>query len=87
MLGFTNRTPSPLRISTSRLRRTRKKMRKFYSQFIFSFPGSFIFYMMTPLHLAHLDHFVSGDSGRVIDDLDGILFIGQITLHTEFFHW
>jgi hypothetical protein len=28
---------------------------------------------MTPLHLAHLDHFVPSNSGQVIDDLDRIL--------------
>jgi hypothetical protein len=43
--------------------------------------------MMTPLHLAHLDHFVLGDLGQGIDDLDMILRMGQISLHTEFFHW
>jgi hypothetical protein len=64
-----------------------KKMGKFYSQSIFSLPGGFIFYMMTPLHLAHLDHFVPGDSGQGINDLDRILYICQIILHTELFHW
>jgi hypothetical protein len=48
-------------------------MGKFSLQFILSLPGSFIFRMMTPLHLAHFDNFVSGDSGQGIDDLDRVL--------------
>jgi hypothetical protein len=62
-------------------------MEKFYSQFIFLLQGGFIFCMMTPLHLAHLDHFVLGDSGQGIDDLDRSLGVGQITLDTKFLHW
>jgi hypothetical protein len=43
--------------------------------------------MMTPLHLAHLDHFVPSDSGEGIDDLDRVSRIGLVTLHTELLHW
>jgi hypothetical protein len=64
------------RILTSRLRQTRKKVGKFYSQFFFPLPGSFIFGMVAPLHFAHLDHFVPSDSSQGIDDLDMILYIG-----------
>jgi hypothetical protein len=59
-------------------------MGKLCLQLIFSFPGSFIFRVVTPLHFAHLNHFVSGNPGQGIDDLDGVLRIGQITLNTEF---
>jgi hypothetical protein len=52
-------------------------MGKLYSQFVFSLLGGF---------MAALHHFVSDNSGQGIDDLDMIFHIGQITLHTEFFH-
>jgi hypothetical protein len=59
---------------------------KLYSYFVFSLLGGFIFCVMTPLYLAHLNHFVPGDSGQVIDDLDRIFRVGWITLHIEFLH-
>jgi hypothetical protein len=71
------------RILTTRLRQTRKDVRKFSLQFVFSPPGSLVFCMVTP----HLDHLVPSNSGQGIEDLDKILCIGQVTLHTEFFHW
>jgi hypothetical protein len=48
-------------------------MGEFYLQFIFSFLGGFIFYVMAPLYLAHFDHLVSCNSGHGIDDLDRML--------------
>lgn len=58
-------------------------MGKFYSQFLFSLLGSFILRVMTPLYFAHVYHFVPGNSSQVIDDLDKVLDICQITLHTK----
>jgi hypothetical protein len=50
--GYHN--PPPLKIiSTSRLLRSKKKAGKLYLQFLFSFPSSFIFTMINPLHFAH----------------------------------
>jgi hypothetical protein len=57
-------------------------MGEFYLQFIFSFLGGFIFYVMAPLYLAHFDHLVYCNSGHGIDDLDRMLRICQIILHT-----
>jgi hypothetical protein len=84
-LGITNPTPLT-RISSSRLGRTREKMGKFYSELVFSLPSSFIFSMVTPLHFAHLCHFISYNSSQDIKNLDRILRVSQITLNTEFLH-
>jgi hypothetical protein len=62
-------------------------MGKLCSQFIFLFSGSFIFCVMAPLYLAHLNHFIPGDSSQSINDLDGIFHVGQITLHIELLFW
>jgi hypothetical protein len=86
LLGITN--PTPLKgISSSRLGRTREKMGKFYSKLFFCLPSRFIFSMVTPLHFAHLYHFISCNSSQSVKNLGRILRVSQITLNTEFFHW
>jgi hypothetical protein len=45
-------------------------------QLIFSFPDSFIFCVMNPLYFAHFDHFVPGELGQGINDLNRVLCIG-----------
>jgi hypothetical protein len=84
-LGITN--PNPLkRISSSRLGRTRKEVWKIYSQLFFSFPGSLIFTMVTPLHFAHFDHLTPRDTSQGIKDPDRIFCISQIILNTKILH-
>jgi hypothetical protein len=61
-------------------------VRKFGLRFIFSLSGSFLLYVMAPLHFAHLDHFVSSNSSHGIDDFGGVFCVGQISLYTEFLH-
>jgi hypothetical protein len=41
---------------------------------------------MAPLDFAHFNHFIPGDSSQGINDLDRILSVSQITLHTKFLH-
>jgi hypothetical protein len=86
ILGFTNRTP--LQESRPRdLGRIREKMGKIYLKLFFSFPSSFIFSMVTPLHFAHLYHIISCNVSQRVKNLDRILRVSQITLNTELFHW
>jgi hypothetical protein len=41
---------------------------------------------MTPLHLAHFDHFIPRNTSQSIKDLDRILSVSQIILITQFLH-
>jgi hypothetical protein len=57
-------------------------MGKIYTKLFFSFPSSFIFPMVTPLHFAHFDHFAPCDMSQCIKNLDRILNISQIIFVT-----
>jgi hypothetical protein len=48
-------------------------IQKLCLQFIISLPCRFFFGVVTPLHLAHLDLLISGDSLKRLQNLDRIL--------------
>jgi hypothetical protein len=58
-------------------------MGKIYAKLFFSFPCCFIFFMVIPLHFAHLYHLVSCNSSQSMKNLDRILRISQIILNTN----
>ena len=71
----------PLRwISPSRFGLARKKVWVVLSEVFFSFPGGFFLSMMTPLNLAKLDDLTAGNPACSLENLDGLLLIGQITI-------
>jgi hypothetical protein len=79
--------PPLQRISSRDLGRTREKMGKIYPKLFFSLPSSFIFSMVTPFHFAHLYHFTPRDASQSVKNPGRILYVSQITLNTELFHW
>jgi hypothetical protein len=53
-------------------------MGKIYAKLHFSFPYSFIFFVVTPLHFAHLYNLISCNSSQSIQNLDRVLRVSQI---------
>jgi hypothetical protein len=50
-------------------------MGKIYAKLFFSFPSSFIFTVVAPLHFAHLYNLIPRDTSLCIKNLDGVLSI------------
>jgi hypothetical protein len=85
-LGVTEPTPLK-RISSSIVRKIEEQLRVLCIKFIFSFPCSFILWMVAPLYFTHLDYFSPSDSLRCSQYFDRMLWISQVILHIEFFQW
>jgi hypothetical protein len=49
-------------ISPPRFEHTRRELWAVYSEFFFMLPGSFVFSVVTPLYLAHLDDLATSHS-------------------------
>jgi hypothetical protein len=62
-------------------------MGKIYVKLFFSLPSSFIFFVLTPLHFAHLYHLISCNSSQSVKNLDRVLTISQVILNTKVLHW
>ena len=52
-----------------------------------SLPCGFLLGMMAPLNFAKLDNLAVSNSARKLENLDWLLFIGQITIQLNCFQW
>ena len=79
---------APLRrISPSRFGLVSKKVWVVLAEVFLSFPGGFFLHMMTPLNLAKLDDLAAGNPTCSLENLDGLLLIGQITIQLYGLQW
>jgi hypothetical protein len=65
-------------ISSLRFRRLSEEIWEFCLQFLPSFPYSFLFYVVAPLNLTHLNILVPCDSFGRLQNLDEILLMGEV---------
>jgi hypothetical protein len=84
--GVTNLSP----LKESRPRDSRlgsKEFRVFGYQIIFTLLGCFFFRVVTPSDFAHPDSFPPSDSVCSLRNLRWLLYIGQVLLDLQTFHW
>jgi hypothetical protein len=84
--GVTNLSP----LKDSRPRDSRlasKELRVFSHQIIFTLPGCFFLRVVIPSDFAHSDSLPSGDSVCSLKDLCWFLYVGQVLLDLQTFHW
>jgi hypothetical protein len=84
--GVTNLSP----LKESRPRDSRlasKELRVFSHQIIFTLPGCFFLRVVTLSGFAHSDSFPPGDSVCSLKNLRWLLYVGQVLLDLQTFHW
>jgi hypothetical protein len=64
-----------------------KEFRVFGHQIIFTLPGCFFLRVVTPYDFAHSDSFPPGDSVYSLKNLRWLLYVGQVLLDLQTFHW
>jgi hypothetical protein len=84
--GVTNL--SPLKESRPRdLGLACKELRVFSHQIIFTLPGCFFLRVVTPSDFAHSNSLPPGDSVCSLKNLRWLLYVGQVLLDLQTFHW
>jgi hypothetical protein len=84
--GVTN--ISPLKESRPRdSRLASKEFRVLGHQIIFTLLGCFFLRVVTPSDFAHSDSFPLGDSVCSLKNLRWLLYVGQVLLDLQTFHW
>jgi hypothetical protein len=84
--GVTNLSP----LKESRPRDSRlasKEFRVLGNQIIFTLPGCFFLRVVTPSDFAHSDSLPPGDSIYSLKNLCWLLYVGQVLLDLQTFHW
>jgi hypothetical protein len=84
--GFTNL--SPLKESCPRdSRLASKELRILGHLIMFTLPSCFFLRVVTPSNFAHPDSVPSGDSICSLQNLCWLLYVGQVFLDFQVFHW